>query len=440
MFYLWGTPTGALILLFTSALDYFLGKVISATSNQFKKIVLFFSIFENIALLFYFKYMDFFVGEFNTLLDHFQIANIPFKSIAFPIGISFIIFHKISYLVDIYHQKANAAKTFLDFLLYIVMFPKLIQGPIICYYDFSHQIENIEPKDDDRFNGFFRFCVGLAKKTLIADPLGIVADKVFGLGFDSMTMSYSWLGALCYTLQIYFDFSGYSDMAIGIGKMMGVKINENFNRPYIAQNFTDFWRRWHITLSNWFKNYLYIPLGGNRKSSFRTYVNLWIVFLTSGLWHGANWTFIIWGAYHGLFLVADKLFWLKVSDRLGKILTIPLTFLFVLIGWVIFRSDSIGSAGQYLFRMFDISSINNIITDVLRVELIGNRQMFILYIALIISFFPESGFETIQKKIDCYKAWSFGIWIKAIVTLSLIWLSLISLANNSFSPFIYLRF
>jgi len=384
--------------------------------------------------------MNFFVGEFNIPLDHFQIANIPVKSIAFPIGISFIMFHKISYLVDIYHRKATASETFLDYLLYIVMFPKLIQGPIICYHDFTHQIADNGPNDDGRFNGGFRFCIGLAKKTLIADPLGSVADKVFGLGFDSMTMGYSWLGALCYTLQIYFDFSGYSDMAIGIGKMIGVRINENFNRPYIAKNFTDFWRRWHITLSNWFKNYLYIPLGGNRKSSFRTYANLWIVFLTSGLWHGANWTFIVWGAYHGMFLVADKLFWLKVSCRLGKIVTVPLTFLLVLIGWVIFRSESIGFAEQYFFRMFDISRMNNMITDVLSVELIGNRQMAILFIALAISLFPESGFETIKNKIDCYSARPFGLWIKAIVTLSLIWLSLMSLTNNSFKPFIYLRF
>lgn len=440
LFYLWGSPAGATILLLTTVVDYYLAEVIFASKNRMRKWVLFLGIFENIALLFYFKYMNFFVGEFNTLFGYYQIPAIPWTSVVFPLGISFITFHKISYLVDIHRQKATPADTFLDFALYMVFFPKLIQGPIICYHEFSSPAADGKATDRDRLNGLFRFCIGLAKKTLIADPLGTVADKVFGLDLTAMTVGYSWLGALCYTLQIYFDFSGYSDMAIGIGNMMGFKISENFNRPYISQNFTEFWRRWHMTLSNWFKHYLYIPLGGNRRSSFRMYFNLWIVFLLSGLWHGANWTFIVWGAYHGLFLVANKLFWIKASHRLGKMITIPLTFFFVLIGWVIFRSDSIGFAGLYLGRMFDIARINSMVTDVPWVDLVGNRQLFVMCIALFISFFPNPLFEFIKKKLNCYGNQNFRIWMALLWTQILLWLSLIHLANKSFKPFIYLRF
>jgi alginate O-acetyltransferase complex protein AlgI len=289
-------------------------------------------IIENVGVLFYFKYWNFFIREFNQALSLIGLHSTAAGDVLLPLGISFFTFHKISYLVDVYLSKVQPPDQFLDFAVYVTLFPKLIQGPIVPYHHFVSQLPNHDHVLHDTSEGLFRFCIGLGKKVLIADVLGEVADNVFQLKFASMTCGYAWLGILCYTFQIYFDFAGYSDMAIGIGRMLGFRIPENFNQPYLAQNFREFWRRWHITLSDWFKEYLYIPLGGNRVSPSRNYLNLWIVFFVSGIWHGANWTFVIWGIYHGLFIVVEKRFGL--SKRLGKGLSIPLTFFLIMIGWV----------------------------------------------------------------------------------------------------------
>jgi len=281
--------------------------------------------------------LNFLIGEINGFLKGAGIAAIPWTEVAFMLGISFIVFHKISYLVDVYYDKSSPAGSMADYFTYILLFPKLIQGPIFKYHEFDHGTNERKPETSEVFNGFSRFIIGFSKKILLADTLGFTADKIFSIHFSELSSLHAWLGAVAYTFQIYIDFSAYSDMAIGIGGMIGYRIPENFNRPYISRSFTDFWRRWHITLSSWFREYLYIPLGGNRVSKARNYINLWTVFFISELWHGANWTFMVWGAYHGFFLILDKLFWLKKTEKLTATLTVLLTFLFVLIKWVFFQ-------------------------------------------------------------------------------------------------------
>jgi alginate O-acetyltransferase complex protein AlgI len=275
--------------------------------------------------------------------------------IALPLGISFIAFHKISFVIDIYKQRTTEPASFVEALLYILFFPQLIAGPIIRYHDISQQIKSREHSSEEFIAGFFRFARGLGKKALIADPAGDVANAIFALSPDSMPSHYAWIGVLAYTLQIYFDFSGYSDMAIGIGRIVGFRFPENFNQPYIAKNVTEFWQRWHITLSKWMRLYLYIPMGGNKVAPLRMYFNLWTVFLISGLWHGASWNFVIWGAYYGFFLTLEKL-----CQRHRFVLPIPsimkqlFTFVIIMNAWVLFRADSLSYAMHLLGRMYGV--------------------------------------------------------------------------------------
>jgi alginate O-acetyltransferase complex protein AlgI len=275
--------------------------------------------------------------------------------VALPIGISFFTFQKLSYAVDVYRGGERPLQRFRDYVLYIMLFPQLIAGPIVRYSEIADRLTDRASHEtvDNRLLGFFRFCIGLARKVWVANALGAVADDVFALRGDELTFSLAWVGIVAYSFQIYFDFSGYSDMAIGLGQMMGFRFPENFNNPYAATSITDFWRRWHITLSNWMRDYLYIPLGGNRVGNARLYANLWAVFLISGLWHGAAWTFVLWGAYHGLFLVADRLFLVSVLKKVGKIPATLITYIIVLFGWVLFRADDAGHAIGFASRMLD---------------------------------------------------------------------------------------
>jgi alginate O-acetyltransferase complex protein AlgI len=440
IFYIWGSPKGALILLITTLTDFLLVKLMASSSfiNQ-RKAILIISLIENIGILAYFKYSNFFLHELNIMISVFSFKPIIWGQVLLPLGMSFIIFHKISYLIDVYYRRVQPAKSFIDFAAYVALFPKLLQGPIIRYHNIADQLKNRDHNINDTFDGFFRFCVGLAKKVLIADILGEVADKVFQLNLSSLNTSKAWLGIFCYTLQIYFDFSGYSDMAIGIARMLGFRFQENFNRPYLAQNFTEFWRRWHISLSNWFKEYLYIPLGGNRVSSIRNYLNLWIVFLICGLWHGANWTFIIWGIYHGFFLISDKVFLMKITKKLGETISTFFTFFFIMIGWVFFRSENIEFAIKYLKIFFGFSCSSLSLPYIPLTEMINNRGIFIVIVAALISFIPETIVSAGQKvfvKLDDSKI----LWLKTGTIFLFLLLSFASLVNNSFKPFIYFRF
>jgi len=283
------------------------------SSGKKKKLLTAISVMLNVGLLAYFKYANFFVENINEVLAAIGIEQIKWTAVTLPIGISFFTFQKMTYAVDVYRGVYHPLKKPTDFALYILMFPQLIAGPIVRFNEIANQIEDRSwnENNNNRLTGFFRFTVGLAKKVLIANVLGEQVDLIFGLGQLEFNTVTAWIGIVAYAFQIYFDFSGYSDMAIGIGRMIGFDFPENFNNPYISRNITEFWRRWHITLGRWMRDYLYIPLGGNRVSTMRLYFNLWVVFLISGLWHGAAWNFVIWGAFHGLFLVMDKLFLLK---------------------------------------------------------------------------------------------------------------------------------
>ncbi len=441
IFYIWDSPQGAVILILTSLLDFLLVKWMAAShSPTQRKSIFVLLIIENIGVLVYFKYSNFFIQEANQVLPLLGLKPIIWGRALLPLGISFITFHKISYVFDIYSRKAEPVGGFVDFAAYLSLFPKLLQGPIIRYHKIADELKDHGHNLNDTFDGLFRFSIGLAKKVLIADVLGEITDKVFQLDFASMNCRYAWLGILCYTFQIYFDFSGYSDMAIGLGQMLGFRFQENFNRPYLSQNFTEFWRRWHITLSNWFKEYLYIPMGGNRVSRGRNYLNLWTVFLISGLWHGANWTFIIWGIYHGFFLLADKIFLIRISRRLGKTMNTYLTFFLVMIGWLFFRSENVAFAIKYLQKLFVFSTTGPATSYVPASQLFTNRGIFVIIVAAMISFIPESFVSAVQAKAMSQWRESQIIWLKIGVVSLFFLLSFAALVNNNFKPFIYFRF
>jgi alginate O-acetyltransferase complex protein AlgI len=391
------------------------------------------SIVFNLSFLLYYKYFNFFIENLNIVLEGGHTYDIA--AIILPIGISFFTFQKISYSVDIYRKTAPPLKSLLDYSLYIMLFPQLIAGPIVRYNEIADQLNNREFRNyNDRIYGLYRFAIGLAKKVIIANVLGEKADLIFGLESVDLNSSVAWLGIICYTFQIYFDFSGYSDMAIGLGRMMGFKFPENFNSPYISQSITEFWKRWHITLGSWMRDYLYIPLGGNRVSSkVRLYSNLWLVFLISGLWHGASWNFVLWGAYHGLFLIFDRLFLNTLTKGIGKLGRVMITFLVVLFGWVLFRTENLTAAVDYYSALlsFDFQNIYLFVSAkfyrVLSVALIMSFLLFSDRIKNMYSRFVDSG--AFQNQI-----------IKSVFALFLITICVANLAGSGFNPFIYFRF
>ncbi|MCL4166112.1 UNVERIFIED_CONTAM: hypothetical protein GTU68_008467, partial [Idotea baltica] len=307
IFYAWGAISVIPFLLLSIFIDYYFiqkpGKI-----NFIIPLAL------NIIFLCYYKYLNFFIEQFNFISP----LDLPLTNIALPIGVSFFVFQKISYLADVYNTKVEPAKSLINYSLYVLLFPQLIAGPIVKYHLIEKQIKSRTHSSDNFFNGLVRFSTGLFKKVFIADMLAFTAVSVFSADTANIDAFYAWSGLLAYTLQLYFDFSGYSDMAVGLGLMCGFKIPENFNRPYLAHSITDFWRRWHMTLSSWMKEYLYVPLGGNRRSQTRTYINLSIVFILSGLWHGASWNFVLWGAFHGIFIVTDKFFWSNFVNKFNN--------------------------------------------------------------------------------------------------------------------------
>ncbi len=352
LFYAWGEPRFILVAIVSAGLDYLICQRIAATVGQpAARRWLTLGVCLNLALLVYYKYVDFFVDTANAGLTQLGMAPFDLLHIALPIGVSFIVFEKITYLVDVYRGAGQPARSMSSYLLYVFLFPKLLAGPIVKYRDIDTQLRTHPSRFEDIQIGLRRFLTGLAKKLLLADAFGETADAVFGLPTGELGFANAWIGALCFTAQIYLDFSAYSDMAIGLARMFGFRLNENFDQPYRATSFTDFWRRWHISLSTWIRDYLYLPLGGNRVAPWRRNVNLWLCFLLSGLWHGASWTFVLWGAFHGLFLTLDKLGWQRVAERLPSFVNIALTFLLVVIGWVLFRAQSLDQIGAMLGAM-----------------------------------------------------------------------------------------
>ncbi len=351
LFYTLGTGRFALILLGATSADYICGLLIEHHRPQ-AKWWLALSVAGNLGLLAYFKYANFFIAEFNAGLAGLDLAGIDWPTVALPVGISFFTFQKISYTVDVYRRHTRALDNFTDFALYVAMFPQLVAGPIVRFKDIWDQLRLRRESWDGFYTGALRFCWGLAKKVLIADACGQIADVVFDLGIGQLDTKTAWMGGLAYTLQIYFDFSGYSDMAIGMARLFGFHLLENFDRPYGAVSVTDFWRRWHISLSRWFRDYLYVPLGGNRRGPVRTYANLAAVFLLCGLWHGANWTFVCWGLYHGLFLILERISGLRtLAPQRWPWLRRPATLVVLIFGWVLFRADTLSQALAYAQTM-----------------------------------------------------------------------------------------
>jgi alginate O-acetyltransferase complex protein AlgI len=393
------------------------------------------SVSVNLGLLFYFKYSNFFVENVNAVLSVFGTGNISWTKLVLPIGISFYTFETITYVVDVYRRVHKPLHNFWDYQLYIILFPKLIAGPIIRYHELADQISDRSQNDtiDNKLTGFFRFAIGLGKKVMIANPLGAYADMVFAGNIPDTSSFTLWIGILAYTFQIYYDFAGYSDMAIGLSRMIGFDIIENFNNPYISRNISEFWRRWHMSLGRWMRNYLYLPLGGNRVSAKRLYFNLWIVFLVSGLWHGAAWNFIVWGAFHGTFLVADRLFLLKLYEKIGKFPSVLITFFITIIGWVLFRADSMTHAWDFISGMFAFRGGE---------EIFVSRQVWVmLSIAAAFAFmayFPsnEPWQNHILGKVHKTKTLVF----MTLGALVLFVLSLSSITASGFNPFIYFRF
>ncbi|MDA8715182.1 MBOAT family protein [Flavobacteriales bacterium] len=432
-FYAWGAPEFIFFLLGSCLLDFFLVK---AVEKNGKRISLVLSLILNVGLLVYFKYANFFVENVNSLSDSFGMGGIEWKKIALPIGVSFFTFQKISYALDVYRKKSPAQGNFANYLLYITLFPQLIAGPIVRYGDVVNQLSNRDESINMKLVGMFRFIIGLAKKVLIANVMGAQVSALYGLGIENLTGGQAWLAAIAFTFQIYFDFSGYSDMAIGLGKMIGFKFPENFNFPYLSRSITEFWQRWHMTLSAWMRDYLYVPLGGNRKGPFRTYLNLFLVFFISGFWHGAAWNFVVWGCFHGVFLVIERLFLKKILDRIPGVLSVLYCFFLVLVGWVFFSTKTIDQSWTLLEKMF--STDMSFATFDLRFKFI-----FFLIVAVLFSFFAF-------RKTWLIKANNFQDTLanqRPIVVLGtticlsfLLILSAAEIVADGFNPFLYYRF
>ncbi|MDU7242241.1 MAG: MBOAT family O-acyltransferase [Clostridium sp.] len=430
IFYAWGGVNYLKILMVSILINYIFGLLIDKTVDRshLRKFILILGIILNLALLFYYKYYDFFIENINNILN----MNLELKRIVLPIGISFFTFQGMSYIIDIYRNDGKVNKNIFSVALYISFFPQLVAGPIIKYKTIDEQIR-VRKESIDYFSyGINRFVIGLGKKIIISDMLGAISDNIFLLANSSgIDMITAWIGAICYTLQIYFDFSGYSDMAIGLGHLFGFKFPENFNYPYISRSITEFWRRWHISLSTWFKEYLYIPLGGNRRGN--VYFNLFVVFLVTGLWHGASWNFVIWGLWHGMFMIIERVIrnenWYK---KIPSFIKIIITLFIVIIGWVLFKATTLEEGLKYLSIMFGLSSFSNITFDY---TYFISRKLIILIIIGIIASTPI--FKNIFNRYRDIKVFEL---IKTLLIILLFIISIIFMVNSTYSPFIYFQF
>lgn len=429
LFYAWGEPRYLAIMLVTIMVNY-LGALLVEKYPLKKKFTLVITIVANLGFLIYFKYFNFILENINSIFH----TNIDFIKVIMPIGISFYTFQAMSYLIDVFRGECRAQKDIYKLALYICLFPQLIAGPIVKYHDVAEQIDSREVNFEKVDIGVKRFIIGLAKKMLIANTMGAIADKIFVQAPDTFTPLVAWIGSLAYTMQLFYDFSGYSDMAIGLGLIFGFRFMENFNYPYISKSITEFWIRWHISLSTWFKQYLYIPLGGNRISKNRTYINLAIVFFLTGLWHGASWNFIFWGLWNGFFIILEKMTgWHKETDKpfinfLKHLYTI---FVFVL-GWVMFRADNMNYALTYIKNMFGLVKVHDISYGI---SYYGDTVEVLTFIIAVVCAMPV--FSKILEIKEERKI------LRSIVNIWLIILFILStaaIAASTYNPFIYFRF
>lgn len=434
IFYSWADIHYLGALLLTIFFSYFGAIIVDRNKYSFVgKNAMILTVFANICLIFYFKYFKFFLENINNIFNtDFNVLNI-----LLPVGISFYTFQAISYVVDVYRGDCPVQKNICKLALYISFFPQLIAGPIIKYHDIANQIDSRDT-DFDKFNyGVQRFIIGLSKKMLIANTLGAIVDKVFVLDPISISHGIAWLGAISYVFQLYFDFSGYSDMAIGLGYIFGFKFLENFNYPYISKSVTELWRRWHISLGTWFKQYVYIPLGGSRKGKNRTLLNLCIIFLLLGLWHGASWSFIVWGMYNGAFIIAEKFFNIKEfeSKKHSLLVSVLCHIYFILnltIGIVIFRADSLGYAIKYILNMLFLFKPDPQEYLYAIPYYVGKHEIIIFICAILCSTPLFKDF--LKPKTQISKLF-VNIWL-----LLLFFVSVATIAAESYNPFIYFKF
>ena len=422
-FYAWGEPKYIVLMLISIIVNYYLGIMIEK-ANNYAKLFVFLSVLFNIGILYYFKYFDFSLSLINRVFK----TSLNYKNIALPIGISFFTFQIMSYVIDVYNKKTKAQRNILNLALYISMFPQLIAGPIVRYVDIEKQLNSRTTNINRAYEGAKRFIIGFSKKILIADQLSPLVSIAFSQQYESMYIN--WIGMIAYTLQIYYDFSGYSDMAIGIGKIIGFDFPENFNYPYISSSIQEFWRRWHITLGDWFKNYLYIPLGGNRKGELRTYLNLLIVFAATGIWHGASLNFLAWGLYYALFQIFERTSigekYLSVTPTIIRRI---ITIVIVMFGWVLFRAEGLLNSIIYIKNMFVHTNFAFNYFD----YVINNQYIFCLIVGIVFSF----PYTKIKKTIENNKVLS--LFMDIIIVLMFL-VSISYMLGSGYSPFLYFRF
>ncbi len=436
LFYGWGEYELVLLILLSSIVDFSCGLIIKYGK---RRLGLALSVIFNLSILIYFKYADFAYTNFITLMSHFNVSienASRFSSVVLPLGISFYTFQTMSYTIDVYRGQVKASTNFINFATYVTLFPQLVAGPIVRYKEIESELKNRKLSVSKFSDGIQRFIIGLAKKMIIANNCGVLADGIFNMPNSDMSAGLAWLGIIAYSFQIYFDFSGYSDMAIGIGRMLGFSFPENFNFPYISKSIREFWRRWHITLSTWFRDYLYISLGGNKKGELQTYFNLFIVFVITGLWHGANWTFIIWGLIHGLFIIIERLGFDKVLLKLPKFVSHFYLLFIVSISWVFFRSDTFSEAMLYLKNMFSFSIPTNF--EFLRFYC-SKETLIVLLLAIIFSTPIHQYIKPFARNLFKNKH-SLYTTSKYIGILVLFIICCIYISIDSYNPFIYFRF
>jgi len=438
IFFAWGGVSYSSLLIISILFNYIIGRAIDY-STKYSKWWLSLGILLNLSFLGTYKYAGFFAESINSVLGWAQEPLIPIPEIILPIGISFYTFQAISYLVDVHRKETVVQKNIANLGLYISLFPQLIAGPIVRYHDISNQINHRVHSSDKFSEGIMRFILGLAKKVLIANNLAIVADHVFNSPIEEISTIGAWLGIIAYTFQIYYDFAGYSDMAIGLAKMFGFDLLENFNFPYISKSIQEFWRRWHISLSSWFRDYLYFPLGGNRIGIKRTYVNLFIVFFVTGLWHGSSWNFVVWGLMHGFFIIVERIGFKNILNKVPGILSGSYTLFIAMMAWVLFRADNFEFAQGFYKILFGFALTNQ--QDIELALLINREFIYSLAIAIFGAF---GGFIFLKKGIKQFKIPFLGSVIKpiafSIFVLGVMLLVTTYLANSTYNPFIYFRF
>lgn len=435
-FYGYGEPRYLLIMLLSILINYIMGLLVDYYRNNklAERIIIIIAVISNLSIIGYYKYIDFTILNINRLFN----TNLPLQNVIMPIGISFFTFQGLSYVLDVQRGDGKVQKNPFNVALYISLFPQLIAGPIVRYETVADQINSRKETLDDFSYGIERFILGLGKKVLIANTVGLIADQVFALEIENLSLLLSWIGIIAYTFQIYFDFSGYSDMAIGLGHMFGFKFLENFNYPYISKSITEFWRRWHISLSTWFRDYVYIPLGGNRVSKFKFFRNIFIVWFLTGLWHGAAWNFILWGLYYGCILVIEKFILGKYIEKLPRLFQHIYTMFFVVIGWLIFRTETIAFARDYLLIMLGIGN-KPIVNPQAIYYLLEYRYAFIIAILTSMPIYPAIDEKLRKISLPAINSLIQFI-IKPIFLMGIFFLSTMYLVNSTFNPFIYFRF